>query len=1066
MKYLYIILMGLLMFATAGYAEGTGHTGQKSEVLQDGITVIGQIVDEVGDPLPGATVQQKGTTNGTITNLEGEFTIVVPSEAVLTVSFIGYQSSELAVQGRSNIGKVTLALDLTELDEVVVVGYGVQRKVDLTGSVAIVDTDEMKKISNSNISTMLQGRVAGVQITSDGQPGADPAVRIRGLGTFGNSNPLYIVDGVIIGTTIRDFSPNDIESLQVLKDAAASAVYGARAANGVVIITTKSGRKNQPLKIDYSGYVGVDEVQEGIYDVMDAAQYGEYMRMSHENYGIDVPSGYDPNSPNYLDPNEVNTDWFDEAFKLGVRQNHNINLSGGSENSTYNVALDYFKQEGTIEGAGPNLERYTGRIKNTMDVKFLKFTTNLVWSHSDQDNMAVSNANEFVQGLYGSNPPVMITALTTPPSIKAYDESTWFLDDVLGPASQYNYDSYGYGTYYDDIHGDLRVTNVLLINNLLKRNTKVDRILGSGTMNVDLLKMVGVDNVKHKFNYNLNVSYNRTFVKGFTFIPSFIQSTTNYLAKTDERLTKDVRDFSTGLLENTLTYDGNFGKHHINVLAGYTFQRDRESFLTGSGVNLTEPYILQVQASGETTSESYDYEAVLESYLGRINYEYDDKYLLSATLRQDGSSRLSYLDNKDIFPAASVGWRIDRESFFPVNKSLVNLLKIRGSYGSLGNIANMGYYDYVSSMEIGDYSYSFDNQKVTGSSVSNFAFERIRWERKTTIDVGLDLGLFENKLEFNFDYYKTESEDVHYTVPVPLTSGYTNVDVKMNAASMVNSGLEFAIAYHNDDNAVKYDISANLTTLKNEVTKLGVLNDPRQDGIARTEVGHEVGRFYGYVYEGIFQTQEEIDNRVNSEGGLVTQDGAQPGDVAYADINNDGTITAEDQTYIGSGIPDFTFGLNARVEWKGLDLSIMTFGAAGFDAVDEVYNVLHSSYGTGNKSVDLLNAWTPDNTNTDVPRVAYRADGSVNNDFFSSRQLQNGTYLKIGSIQLGYNCPDKWFGDYVNSVRFYATAQNVHTFTKYKGYNADFAGATFTPGYNYASYPTPRTIMIGAQFSF
>ncbi|HCC31044.1 MAG TPA: SusC/RagA family protein, partial [Marinilabiliales bacterium] len=360
---------------------------------------------------------------------------------------------------------------------------------------------------------------------------------------------------VPMGTTIRDFSPNDIESLQVLKDASAAAIYGSRAANGVVIITTKQGTKNKAMKIDYSGYFGMDQVQKGVYDVMDAQQYGKYVTMAYKNYeNMGVPSGYNPLSPNYLynadGTAKVNTDWFKEAFKTGIRQNHNINMSGGGANNTYNIGLDYFSQQGTMEGAGPNFDRYTARINNTMDVKFVKFKTNIVYSHSSQDNMALSNANEYVQGLYGSQYPVMASVLLLPPTIKAYDESTWVLDDKISAASEYTYDSYGFGTYYDDIHGDLRVTNVLLTNSLIQRNTTVDRIVSTGSAIVDLFDMVGQKNSNHKLDYNLNLSYSKTICKDFTFIPSFIQSTTNYLPKSNEILTVGYRNYSDALIEN------------------------------------------------------------------------------------------------------------------------------------------------------------------------------------------------------------------------------------------------------------------------------------------------------------------------------------------------------------------------------------------------------------------------------------------------------------------------------------------------------------------------------------
>ena len=1065
MKYLYLILLGLLTLAPATYAEGNDNANKLSIAQAADITVRGKIVDEDGEPLIGATVLQKGTSNGTVTDIDGNFSLFVPSDATLVISYTGYESIEVQVEGNTELGVITLDWEYTKLDEIVVIGYGTQRKVDLTGSVAVVNTEELKKVSHSNISTMLEGKVAGVQITSDGQPGADPIVRIRGMGSFGSTAPLYVIDGVPMGTTIRDFSPNDIETLQVLKDASAAAIYGSRAANGVVIITTKQGNKNQPLKIDYSGYFGFDQVQRGVYDVMDSYQYGEYLNMAYGNNGLDVPAGYHPESEKYIDPGEVNTNWFDEAFKTGIRQNHNLNLSGGGANNTYNLALDYYGQEGTMVGAGPNLDRFTARLNNTMDVKFINVKTNIVYSYSDQDNMALSNANEWVQGLYGAQYPVMASALITPPTIRAYDESTWVLDDKISAASDYQYDSYGYGTYYDDVHGDLRVTNVLLTNSLLTRNSKVDRIVASGSVNVDFFEMLGRESNNHKFDYNLNLSYSKTNVRDFTFVPAFLQSTTNYLSKSNEKLTQGYRNYTDALIENTLNYDGKFGRNHINMVVGQTFQRELYHALTSNGVNLPEPYYLQINNAAETSSTSFESEHVLASYIGRVIYDFDEKYLLSATVRRDGSSRLSSDDRWGWFPSVSAGWRIERENFFPVDESVINLFKVRGSYGELGN-ENIGEYQYMDIMARNNYTYSFGNDKVTGSAISNFVNTAIRWEKKKTVDVGLDLSMFNNQLEFTFDWYKSTSEDLLYEVAVPTNAGAANTTVVMNAATMVNSGLEFLLAYRNYKHAVKYGISANFSTLNNEVTKLGISNEPRTDGYCRTEVGREVGSFYGYVYDGIFQSQEEIDNYVNSEGEYVTQNGAQPGDVRYADINNDGQITNEDQTFLGSGLPDYSFGLNADIEWKGFDLHISTYGAAGFKAVDFVDLTLNSSYFILNKSTDLLDAWTPKNTDTEVPRVAYKSTGSITNDMFSERFIQDATYLKIANIEIGYNFPGNLLGGNIRGLRLYVSGQNLAILTKYRGYNVDFAGGTFTPGYNYCSYPTPQSVMFGARASF
>ena len=853
-----IALCGILALTPAILGGQTGFTAQ----AQDNVTVSGTVVDESGEPMLGAGVVVKGTTTGTTVDLDGNFSLNVPVGSVLQIISVGYTTVEVTVDKAGSLGTITMQTETTLLDQVVVIGYGSQKKVDLTGSVAIVDADEMKKVSHSNISSMLEGKVAGVQITSDGQPGADPAVRIRGLGSFGSTAPLYVIDGVPMGTTIRDFSPNDIETIQVLKDASAAAIYGSRAANGVVIITTKGGKKNQPVIVDYTGYVGVDKIRKNVYKVMDADQYGQFVRMAFDNSGLAVPAGYDPSSEKYVSPSAVNTDWFDEMFKTGIRQNHNVNFSGGGENNTYNIALDYFSQRGTMVGAGPNYDRFTARVNNTLDVKFLKFRTGVVYSHSSQDSMSLSNANEYVQGLYGTQYPVMASALLMPPSIKAYDADTWFLDRKVSAASEYNYDSWGFGTYYDDVNGDIRMTNPLLYNNLLERNTLVDRIVTTGSLTADLLDMIGQKNENHKLDYNLNLSYSRTFAKDFTFVPSFIQSTTNYLSKSNERLSEGYRSFSDFLVENYLTYDGKFGLHHINTVAGMTFERELYHTLSGWGNNLPEPYYLQVGNAAERDASSYESEHVLASYIGRLTYDYDSRYLFQATVRRDGSSRLSSADRWDWFPSFSAGWRIDKEPFFQVDPNLVSLFKLRASYGILGN-ENIGEYQYMDTMARGNYTYSFGGNKVTASSISNYVNTAIHWEKKKTLDVGLDYAMFGGALEFNVDYYNALSEDLLYSVPVPAEAGATNESVTMNAASMRNTGLEFSAAYRNYQNEFKYEFSGNLTLPKNTVVSLGPSGEARNDAYTRTELGAEVGRFYGYVYEGIFQSQEQIDNRVN-----------------------------------------------------------------------------------------------------------------------------------------------------------------------------------------------------------
>ena len=1041
-----------------------------ASVAQQTLKVSGQVVDHDGEPLIGATVKVKGAQSGAITDYDGNFSLDVPADGIIVISYVGYKDREIAVRGRANLNQIELEADDNVLEQVVVVGYGTQKKADLTGSVSIVNAEELKRVSNSNISTMLEGKVAGVQITSDGQPGADPSVRIRGIGSFGSTAPLYVIDGVPMGTTIRDFSPNDIETIQVLKDASAGAIYGSRAANGVVIITTKSGKKDQPLKVDYKGYFGVDWIPSSTYDIMNADQYSDYLGHAAANSNTPLPSGYSLGADGkYHFMDNTNTDWFKEVFKTGTRQNHNVNLSGGGAHNTYNVGLDYFQQKGTLEGAGPNYNRFTARVNNMMETKFIQFNTSIVYSHSNQDGMGLSNANEYVQGLYGDVTNVLRGTLLMQPTIKAYDESTWYLDDVVPAAKNYKYDAYGYGVYYNDIHGDISASNPLLVNNMLTRNTIVDRVVATGSADVNLLKMIGLDSKNHKLNYKLNLSYSKTNAQDKTWVAAWIQSNRVYLDKSNERLTENKRTYSDFLVENTLTWDGNFGLHHINLLGGITYEEENTHLLNAWGINLTEPYYLHPQKAETRESESYEYKHALTSFIGRLNYDYDGKYLLSFVIRRDGSSRLTKDIRWGTFPSVSVGWRFDKEKFFPIDRNIVNMFKVRASYGELGN-ENIGEYAYQSVYRPGYMSYSFGNTVVYGSSIEDYVNNQLAWEKKSTTNVGIDLAMFNNRLEFTAEWYKNKSTDLLYSVPVPANAGVRNETVTMNAASMENSGFEFSATYRNRDHALKWQVSANLSTLKNKVTKLGFGEESYITGDYATFVGEEVGQFYGYVYEGIARTQADLDDHTNDLGNHVTQTGAQIGDCLYKDVNNDGIINGSDRVVLGSGLPKVNFGISAHLEYKNFDLSISTFGALNYHVSDGIYNSLNSCYGWANKDVAIgdANRYSEDGLTyiSSVPRTYIVANGEAWNDYFSDRKIQNAAYWKIANIELGYNFPDKWFKGVVSGVRAYVSAQNLHTFTKYKGYNVDYAGGTFTPGFNWCSYPSARSFMAGILFSF
>ena len=1064
----------MLSLGVLGGLSFTPMTAKASVQQDQTIKVTGQVVDQNGEALIGATVRLKGAQSGVVTDFDGNFSIDAPSNGTLLVSYVGYKDREFAIRGRANLNQIQLESDALMLDQVVVVGYGVQKKADLTGSVSIVNADELKRVSNSNISTMLEGKVAGVSVTSDGQPGADPTVRIRGIGTLnGNQAPLYVIDGVPMGTSIRDFSPNDIETIQVLKDASAGAIYGSRAANGVVIITTKGGKKDQPLKVDYKGYFGVDVVSNDKYDLMNAAQYSNYLGIAAENSGTPLPGGYTKVSDGvYKFRDNTDTDWFKESFKTGIRQNHNVNLSGGGANNTYNIGLDYYDQKGTIEGSGPDFRRYTARVNNTMDTKFIKFRTSFVYSHSDQNVMSIGNDDPYIQGLYGNLGNVLRGVLGMQPTIKAYDESTWVLDDVVGSASGWKYDAYGYGVYYDTVHGDISAMNPLLVNNLLSRKTVVDRFVGTGSADVDLLQMLGIKSKNHQLTYKINLSYSATHANDRTWIPAWIQSNRVYLAKENERLTKGHRKYTDALIENTLTYDGTMGLHHINLVVGQTYEEENTATLTGEGVNLSEPYYLQLQNAGTRNASSYEAKHTLASYLARLNYDFDGKYLVSGIIRRDGSSRLTPDKRWDTFTSVSLGWRFDKEKFFPIDRDIVNMFKLRASYGELGNEASVADYAIQATMSRNNMTYSFGNNPITGSAVSVFTNPDLSWEKRKTYNVGLDLAFFNNRIEFTAEWYKNKSVDLLYNVPVPASAGVSNTTVTMNAASLENSGFEFSATYRNRDHALKHEISANLSTLKNKVTSLGFGEEKYITGSYITQVGEEVGKFYGWDYQGIIRTQaqlDELNSYANSKGFNEYQAGANVGDCYYRDVNGDGQINADDQTVLGSGLPAVSFGLSAHLEYGIFDLSISTFGALGYHVTDYLYNTLNSCYGYGNKDVDILNAnqWDGGTYISNVPRTYLSNTATLAwNDLFSSRQIQNAAYWKIANVELGCNLPNKWFADYVSGVRIYVSAQNLYTFTGYHGYNVDYAGGTFTPGYNYCSYPTPRTFMAGINFTF
>ncbi|MDN3594271.1 SusC/RagA family TonB-linked outer membrane protein [Zunongwangia endophytica] len=992
---------------------------------QDGQLITGTVTSESdGLPLPGVNVIIKGTNNGAVTDIDGNYSIEANANDVIVYSFIGFKPQEVSVGAQTEIN-VALSDDLNALDDVVVVGYGTQRKEDLTGSVSVIDADEIQKVSNSDVSQMLQGRTAGVTVTADGQPGAGANVRIRGVATFGNSQPLYVVDGVPVGTSIRDFNPNDIESIQVLKDASAGAIYGSRAANGVVIITTKQGRKNSPLKIQYSGYYGIDEVAQRI-PVLGREDYQMISNEKRLNAGQPLIPGNDPNSDLFVD--DINTDWQSVGLKNGHRQNHNIGLSGGGENITYNASIDYFENEGIFVGNGPDYERYSGRINTVMEKGRFKISPSLYYTHSFENSLTFRD-----DVLTGGRPPLINDLINSIPTLGIYDENN----------------EGGYAGTSSEIHQEI-ILNVPGINSLFTNNVEVDRIFAIVNPEFKI-----IDNDNHELTYKLNTSYDKTHVRSFSFVPEFEMG--YFFGSGISRLDDNSTIYTVGLIENTLNYKTTLGKNTFDLILGQTYQENKTVIRTAHSEDLPKPYYPILSNGVNQTVGGQQIESSIASYFGRLNYNFDDRYLLTATLRRDGSSRFKEENRWGTFPSVALGWRINNEEFFNVSDDLVSNLKLRVSYGELGN-QNIGDYLYQAVINR-TIPYNFNLNRVLGGLQTSVINEDIIWETTKSLDIGLETSLFNNRIDVTLDYYRRETEDILVGVPIPWSTGSVNVNPLVNAGSIRNSGFEGEVTYHYTSEDFNFDISANASTIDNEVLALGGNQEPINGTGSRTQIGREVGEHFGFVYDGIFQTQAEVDDH-------ALQPGAAPGDVRFEDLNGDGEINADDRTFLGSALPSVTFGLNFTANYKRFDFTMFTSGAAGYYINSRLYRSLMLSTGYINAHEDILDRWTPDNTDTNIPRVV--ADDPNNNARDSNRPgwLQKGDYLRINTLSLGYTLPEDVFDSAINSLRVYGTVQNLHTFQHYKGYNPDFNSGILNPGFDNGTYPRPRTFMLGVDLSF
>jgi TonB-dependent starch-binding outer membrane protein SusC len=986
----------------------------KTKTLDKNISGI--VTDAAKAPLVGVSIAVKGTRLGTTTDNKGFYKLSIPdnqANPILVFSYVGYASQEIAIGNRSQIN-LELEEDVKSLADVVVIGYGTQKVKDLTGSVGIVKVDEAKKTATYDVAKMLQGQVAGVTVQSSGEPGGFTQIKIRGISTFGNNSPLFVIDGVPVDSPY-DFNPGDIESVQVLKDASAGAIYGSRAATGVVIITTKKGKEG-PLKVSYNGYAGVNNIARR-WDLMGREGYQKVVTAAETNAGLGIAPANNPTSPRFI--SNVNTDWQKEVLQTGKITDHNLNFSGGNKSLQASVSVGYFGQTPTVTGP-QRYDRYT--LNTNLTGQKGKFDFGVKLALTSASKVGTEETRE--HAVFGGPVTSMLAAIPTM--------------SVLDPARLG-----GFGGSDNNTQRAITL-NVVGMNSLLKGTDKRNRMLANVWGQYEILK-----NLKYK----LNLSNDRLDGNYEYFEPEYDLGF--YYLTPNATYLQNRSTAVTSLVENTLTYNFKIGKNSVDLLGGYTFQNTDFSSSNGKVYGLTLPYIKTLSApikeTGSRAVNGVSATNTLESYLARVNYNFDDKFLLTGNFRRDGSSRFSPANRYGDF--ISVAGAINLHNLIPMPTS-ISSIKLRGGIGTLGNqnIGNYIYDTYINAFG----GYVFGGALSSGAIQTQVVDPSIKWESKRTSNVAVDVNMFNDKLGFTVEYFDNTAYDMLAEVGIPYSVGATNGSITTNAASVRNNGVEIQASYRNRDNAFKYEISGNIHTLKNEVLELGGQNTPIYGAASITEVGSEVGQLYGYISDGIFANADEVKAHAQ-------QLNAAAGDIRFKDINGDKIINADDRTYLGSAIPKLYYGANFFASYSNFDFSMFWQGHGGNKVYNGVYrDLMGLQYSNG--SVDALNFWTPSNTKTNVPRPIIGDPNANNRD--SDRFIESGSYIRLQNAQIGFNLPASIVGKVkgLASVRAYVSGQNIVLLSKYKGFDPDFmSNGLFARGYDYGSYPNPRTIMVGLQ---
>lgn len=987
---------------------------------QQAKTVTGTVTDVSGEPIIGANIRIKGTTTGTITDIDGNFSIEAEPQSVIEVSYIGYLTQETVINNQKSI-RFLLKEDTKTLDEVVVIGYGVQKKADLTGSVANINTEKLNTQSNANIGQALQGKIAGVDIVSQGgAPGSGTRIMVRGIGTLNNASPLYIVDGMYMNS-IDHINPNDIASIDVLKDASSAAIYGSRAANGVIIVTTKEGSNTEgkPI-IDLSVNLGISTASKFL-DMLDAKGWAEVTTIARQAIGkpaLDMATDL---------ANKPDNDWQDIMFRPALMQNYNLSVKGGGKYSTYYTGLGYFNQDGIVKGT--NYQRYNIQSKNDYKRGIFSAGTNLIISFSHDKPLH----QELRGGMIG-------TILQSVPTLEKYDDTR----------------EGGYGGTYGDV---VNIPHPLAIidDNIMDRYNENVKIFANLYAQIELFK-----GLKYKLNLTPDFSFERY---------------KNYLNKYDfglatnsiTQLTERQRRRRNILVENLLTFDRTFGEHKISALAGYTYQDSRFRHIQAYGEGLPQGLEEIDAATTNRSNEGNSWRSVLTSILGRVFYSYQNKYLFTATIRRDGSSKFGKNNRYGYFPSFSLGWNVAEEKFME-NVHWLDQLKLRGGYGVLGN-QEIDNYQYSSTITTGINYPDGNGGLLQGAFPKNFANPDIKWEETAMTNVGIDFMAFNNRLSLTADYYVKNTKDILLTVPIPISSGGANDPIR-NAGKIRNNGFEFNLGWMDQPNPdISYGINLIGSFNKNKVIAMGSESGSIKGGstnqnitTSETKAGYPIGGYWLISTAGYFNSQEEVD--AYAKDGKKIQPAAEPGDIKFVDANNDGVINDDDRVFQGSPFPDFTFALNGNMRYKNFDLSIGLQGVLGNKIYNATRQTLEDVTKGSNFLASCLDYWTPENKNASHPRLTWD-DPNRNTRAESDRYLENGSYLRFRSVQLGYTFPQTWFKGAIQHARVYINAENLFTITSYSGYSPDVnADNANYRGFDNFIYPTNRTFMLGLDVTF